>query len=364
MAEVVSAPDPQHARSPEEFIARMRALKDWSHLTARELAVRADAAGDVLPRSTVARMLGRATLPREEQVAAFVRACGVGSAGLTVWLSVRADLAAGAVSGHGGGSAAAAATCRAVPAVAPVPAPAPIPAPAVDVDEDEDEDAVLPEPSLPRSRAVTLLSVLALTATVVAIAVTTRGSHHGAPAGQKAEQRQEGARQEPGTGTASTSGAALPAPAPGGYRIRAVHSALCFSEREGDRTAWVYQAPCADVLPDFSLERLDGGYWRIATRHSEHGPGCSGITARRKVPGALLVNDFCDSRGSGETFRLEPVDRPVTGFRLRPVHSDFCLTVPGGGTEPWDHVVQLPCRAGESGQVFRFDRVPSGANPG
>ncbi|AGP54932.1 hypothetical protein [Streptomyces rapamycinicus] len=68
------APDPQGARNPGEFIAALQALKDWSRLTYRELAARADALGDVLPRSTVANMLARATLPREELVAAFVRA--------------------------------------------------------------------------------------------------------------------------------------------------------------------------------------------------------------------------------------------------------------------------------------------------
>ncbi|AUA11141.1 hypothetical protein GTZ89_03955 [Streptomyces sp. SID8382] len=93
MADADRAPDPRRARSANEFITALQALKDWSRLTYRELSARADAVGDVLPRSTVANMLGRATLPREELVAAFVRACGVGPAELTVWLAVRKDLA-------------------------------------------------------------------------------------------------------------------------------------------------------------------------------------------------------------------------------------------------------------------------------
>ncbi|RSS41021.1 helix-turn-helix domain-containing protein, partial [Streptomyces sp. WAC08241] len=71
-------PDPRGARSPAEFLARLQALKDWSGLTYRELSVRAEARGDVLPRSTVANMLSRTTLPREELLTAFVRACGTG----------------------------------------------------------------------------------------------------------------------------------------------------------------------------------------------------------------------------------------------------------------------------------------------
>ncbi|GGT29930.1 hypothetical protein GCM10010271_37410 [Streptomyces kurssanovii] len=70
------APDPERVRDPAGFVAAMQALKDRSGLTYRELTSRAEAVGDVLPRSTVANMLGRTTLPREELVAAFVRAAG------------------------------------------------------------------------------------------------------------------------------------------------------------------------------------------------------------------------------------------------------------------------------------------------
>ncbi|WP_326655405.1 hypothetical protein [Streptomyces sp. NBC_01750] len=70
----------------------MQELKDWSGLTYRELTARAEAAGDVLPRSTVANMLSRSTVPREELVAAFVRACGCGPGATESWLRVRKEL--------------------------------------------------------------------------------------------------------------------------------------------------------------------------------------------------------------------------------------------------------------------------------
>ncbi|GDY45596.1 hypothetical protein SANT12839_064780 [Streptomyces antimycoticus] len=80
-----------------------------------------------------------------------------------------------------------------------------------------------------------------------------------------------------------------------------------------------------------------------------------------KAEGAWLGDDYCESRGAGEEFRLEAVDRPTKGFRLRPAHTGQCLGLPDGTTRRWAHVVQLPCRSGAPGQVFRFDPVGSGA---
>ncbi|MGW3626718.1 helix-turn-helix domain-containing protein [Streptomyces sp. NPDC000880] len=87
-----AAPDPEQAQSSVEFVAQMQALKDWSGLTYRELTARADAVGDILPRSTVANMFSRSTVPREELVAAFVRACGCGPGTTETWLRVRKEL--------------------------------------------------------------------------------------------------------------------------------------------------------------------------------------------------------------------------------------------------------------------------------
>ncbi|NBM21291.1 XRE family transcriptional regulator, partial [Streptomyces sp. GC420] len=89
------APDPERVRNAAEFAERLQELKYWSALTYRELTARAEAMGEVLPRSTVANMLSRDTLPREELVSVFVRACGCGPAVAEVWLRVRKELAAG-----------------------------------------------------------------------------------------------------------------------------------------------------------------------------------------------------------------------------------------------------------------------------
>ncbi|MFG1840923.1 helix-turn-helix domain-containing protein [Micromonospora sp. NPDC049175] len=89
-------PDPQAAGSAAEFVAQMRALRQWSGLTIRQVTRKAQEAGDVLPHSTLNTALGRATLPREELVAAFVRACGGDQDTVDAWITVRKGLAAAA----------------------------------------------------------------------------------------------------------------------------------------------------------------------------------------------------------------------------------------------------------------------------
>lgn len=77
------------------FVAALRRLKAWSGLSYRQLERRAARAGHHLPYSTAATMLGRDRLPREEPVAAFVAACGVGEDETEAWLDARLALAGG-----------------------------------------------------------------------------------------------------------------------------------------------------------------------------------------------------------------------------------------------------------------------------
>ncbi|RKN43039.1 XRE family transcriptional regulator [Streptomyces hoynatensis] len=72
----------------------MRALKEHSGLSLRQLGERAEERGDVLPRSTLADVLNRSTLPRPELLAAFVRACGGGEEDVREWLAARERVAA------------------------------------------------------------------------------------------------------------------------------------------------------------------------------------------------------------------------------------------------------------------------------
>ncbi|MEU8194578.1 RICIN domain-containing protein [Microbispora amethystogenes] len=89
-------PQPQTAATPAEFVTQMRRLRAWSACSYRDLERRAAAAGDVLPRATLSGALNRADLPREDLLAAFVRACGADEDTVADWVDARRRLAAAA----------------------------------------------------------------------------------------------------------------------------------------------------------------------------------------------------------------------------------------------------------------------------
>ncbi|WP_199484913.1 hypothetical protein [Actinomadura craniellae] len=86
-------PRPDEAADAAELVAAMRRLKNWSGHSYRELERRAAAAGDALPRSTVTLALTRDTLPREDMLAAFVRACGGDDDQVRCWITARRRIA-------------------------------------------------------------------------------------------------------------------------------------------------------------------------------------------------------------------------------------------------------------------------------
>src|SRR5258708_1827366 len=89
------APQPDRVGTPAEFAAALRALRTWSGLTFRQLEGKATAFGSSLPASTVATTVNRTTLPREQFVDAFTRACGLGDEEVRQWLDVRRRIALG-----------------------------------------------------------------------------------------------------------------------------------------------------------------------------------------------------------------------------------------------------------------------------
>ena len=86
-------PQPRGVEDSAQFVAVMRQLRQWADVSYRELERRAGAVGDVLPRATLSGALSRRELPREELLAAFVRACGGDEATVGVWVGVRRRLA-------------------------------------------------------------------------------------------------------------------------------------------------------------------------------------------------------------------------------------------------------------------------------
>ncbi|WP_328708886.1 NB-ARC domain-containing protein [Microbispora hainanensis] len=92
----VSLIDPRERRTPAEFVAALRQLKEWVGLTYRQIALRAQENGDHLARSTIAAALERDRLPRQRVVTAMVRACGEDP---RPWIEARRRIAAATAPG-------------------------------------------------------------------------------------------------------------------------------------------------------------------------------------------------------------------------------------------------------------------------
>ncbi|GGT99916.1 RICIN domain-containing protein [Streptomyces lateritius] len=329
-----SAPDPREATDPAAFIAQLQALKDWSGLTYRELTARAEAVGDVLPRSTVANMLARSTVPREELLATFVRACGVGPGELESWQVVRKELAVRGVHTPPAG------------AEADVEEPG-LEGPhwpgAPEAGQETDPEAGA-APEYPRSdpgrrMRRTLVALVAVAGLVLAaVSVVVALVHEGEETGPKR----------------------LTAPAAGDVRIRVIGSDLCLNERRGARTGQIYQVECAGAdVPRYALKDLGSRQWQIVSDHPDYGLGCSGIPSGGRVPDAALEDSECGDPTRVERFALEPFGTPVTGYRIVPVGSatpGVCVTVLGDRKAPWSRLAQAPCRPDAQGQLFSFDR--------
>ncbi|GEB56891.1 RICIN domain-containing protein [Streptomyces gardneri] len=352
------APDPREVRNAAEFVACLQALKDWSGLTYRELTARAEAQGEILPRSTVANMLARATVPREELLVSFVRACGVGPDGMVEWQAVRKELAVRRAYGRADGGPAEdaadpgadpdadAAATRPVEDAEPVEGIEPVEAvgPSAVVwpgepAESPDGSPDTPRPG-PRSRIRrALVATVALTGLVLAgvsVVAVVRDGHGAHP---------------PRT---------LTAPAAGDVRIRVIGRDLCLSERRGARTGQIHQVPCVDAkVPLYSLKDLGGGRWRIVSDHQDYGPGCSGIPSGGRIPDAAYEDSECGDPSRVEAFALEPYGTPVEGYRIVPADSatpGSCVTVVGDRSAAWARLAQAPCAPDAAGQLFSFDR--------
>jgi hypothetical protein len=86
-------PRPDRVTTAAQFLAALQALRAWAKLTYGELESNAQAFGDRLPRSTIASALSRGRIPREQTIAAFVRACGCDEKTVRHWLVVRNKIA-------------------------------------------------------------------------------------------------------------------------------------------------------------------------------------------------------------------------------------------------------------------------------
>ncbi|CAL9285909.1 RICIN domain-containing protein [Streptomyces sp. SudanB182_2057] len=403
-------PDPAAAQSPAEFMELMRLLRRWADLSYRQLERNAADAGDVLPRATISAALSRNDLPREELLAAYVRACGADDDTVSAWLDARRRLS---ISPVGTPPPAPAEDSRtAVPADDDTPpgtpqgdkeapdeeqAPATGPAGAADSGP-ADDDTSPPRAQSNRRRHGPLVAITALTvAGVLTLALwphDDRADDNRAdsapssapPSGTapRAQSEQPTAsptasrtvtaedpvspvaspdRHEEKTSSRAGSPPAsaqtpVPArlPATGWTSIHPASSAsLCLTEgreRNGrtDREIAV-QHPCADApLPRVYLQKLGRHTYRIQWHHpdADKGIGCLTVDDGSTSPGTLLSPAPCADSDS-QTFRLEASGG---GFRLRPLHSGLCVGFLPPATDGAE-AVQTACTGG-SAQAFTF----------
>ncbi|MFI0976934.1 helix-turn-helix domain-containing protein [Streptomyces sp. NPDC021093] len=330
------SPQPAQARTPAEFTAALRALRLWSGLTYRQIEGKATAHADTLPSSTIATTLGRVTLPREQFVDAFTRACGLGHEEVREWLEVRRRIA------------------TAPPTSTAASASESASASASTSDETDDDGPVAPPPGAP------------------------------APVRTLRWRRAAGLLAAAGIGLAGTLGvssllhepstpAALPAMPVTGLRMLAVGSwaqihpartpGLCLSEGK-DRTgryetAVAAQRPCTEAaLPQMFLEPLGKDLVQIQWHHPKYGIGC--LTVLPNGPGRDLLEprDDCADDDRTQQFRIEPFGPPARDrFRIRPVVTGRCLGLRHQDTEDGAEVVQGRC-SGATDQDFLIELTP------
>ncbi|XVV04958.1 RICIN domain-containing protein [Actinosynnema sp. CA-248983] len=375
-----------HLRPPEaedaaEFVAAMRALRVRSGYSFRVLERRAANVGEVLPTSTLNSALSRSTLPREQIVVAFVRACGGDEETAAAWARVRADLAAADLE----------AAEQEPEAVEPEP---------LEASEPEKPAVIEPEPpaapvapvveTVPavvrRSRAVAVVSgVAAVALAVVLVAVlsdsppaaepnaaptstittassaaetTTPTTTSTAPTENPAPASQN-PQPVPVTTVPTTENRPQPPPNGGGprdgiQRLRLAHTGLCVGEgpERGNTQPRIVlgQYDCATATPPTELERLADGSFRIKLHNVDNGVGCATVDYRGTDVGVLIAGDDCADRAD-QRFTLEPV---AAGYRLRSVPgARYCIGVYGGSRSAGAQLIQDPCDGGAH-QVFQL----------
>ncbi|MFJ5801351.1 helix-turn-helix domain-containing protein [Streptomyces decoyicus] len=399
---------PADLRDAEEFMAALRALKARSGLTLRQLESRAADRGDVLPRSTVADILRKQTLPRPDLVAALVRACGEQDR-LAEWTRAWKRLACeGPVAdtgptdtgpthtgptgtgptgtdgdtdnGSGSGTGTGTNTDPHTDSVT-----------RTGTDGDTDNGSGSGSGSGSNSGSDGTPSHERQTSPPVA------GSALAPHVGQEAKS---GLRRRPlvlvaaalvvvgaaatglllaGDLTSSRSRAAdaararlpeiLAVKSAGSWaRIRPVRPAgLCLTaghERSGRyRSEVAVQRPCTEPGPRTFLQPAPGDLTAIKWEHPvDKGMGCLTILDSGPAQGLVEPQENCQTDKDAQLFRIERYSPTAQGFRLRRAQTDLCLGIRDGATEAGAEAVQEPCGA-EPAQRFLIDLIPQSNGP-
>lgn len=325
---------PGGARTPAEYVALLRRLKEHSGLTFRQLEQKAAARGDVLARSTLADVLRRDALPRAEVVAALVRACGAGK-DESAWLTARERIAstAGVVEGES---------------------------------SDSPDSPDSPASSSGSSGSRTRTASLAAVASLGTVALLVIGALVLLPQDGESPAAEDAGGQASGTSTPVG-----PGPAPGLSRIRPVRAPeLCLTDGEahvesGASKVVAVQRPCGEAVPPKTyLLKSDDGLYRIQWDHPDpdKGKGCLTLLTDGEFRQMLEPRNDCQVPGPSQLFRIERAEGTADGWLLRPEQADdMCLGIRGNADEANAVAVAENCTEKEKGadvlaQVFLIGR--------
>ncbi|MEJ8649987.1 helix-turn-helix domain-containing protein [Streptomyces sp. MS1.AVA.3] len=358
---------PADLRSAEEFMAALRALKARSGLTLRQLESRAADRGDVLPRSTVADILRKQTLPRPDLVAALVRACGEQDR-LAEWTRAWKRLACEGPVANTGPTDAGLTDTNANPHT--------VTRAGTDGDTDGDGDSTpsherqtsppaagsAPAPQAGQAAKSGLRRrplVLVAAAVLVGAAVT------GLLLAGDLLTSQSRTSQSRATDVARARlPEILPVKSAGSWaRIRPARpSGLCLTagrERSGRyRSEVAVQRPCTEPGPRTFLQPAAGDLTAIKWEHPvDKGMGCLTILDSGPARGLVEPQENCRPDKDAQLFRIERYSPTTQGYRLRRARTDLCLGIRDGATEAGAEAVQEPCGA-KQGQRFLIDLIP------
>ncbi|GLW26042.1 XRE family transcriptional regulator [Microbispora triticiradicis] len=365
-------PQPDGLTTTAEFVAALGSVRQWSGRTFRQLTAAARANGDTLPASTIAGALGRATLPREEFVAAFVRACGLDETESARWVAARKRLAAEMPlsSGTPGDPAGRVPGSPARPESLAPAGPGDQNTPDGDgpdrdapdrnalIQNASDQSAPDRRPLRPASRGAQWPALVGVGAGVLLLllaVVSVLPSLYGPQPG--------GGTPGPSPSRVGATAASDRLPSDGWYHMVPAHVAgggLCIGEgreRSGrtDRPLAV-QRPCAGLVPDTFLRAVGDGAWQIEWHHPVEGPGCLTVDEALKASGALIAPAECMG-APHQQFLLKPAG---SGFVVQPLHSGLCVGALYGESDmrAGAEIAQKTC-TGRRDQVFLFRPAPA-----
>ncbi|KOG44574.1 helix-turn-helix domain-containing protein [Streptomyces decoyicus] len=378
---------PADLRDAEEFMAALRALKARSGLTLRQLESRAADRGDVLPRSTVADILRKQTLPRPDLVAALVRACGEQDR-LAEWTRAWKRLACeGPVADTGPtdtGPTHTGPTGTGPTGTDPHTDTVTRTGTGTGTDGDTDNGSGSGSDGTPshgrqtsqpvagsalaphvgqaaKSGLRTRPLVLVAAALVVVVGAAATGLLLAGDLTSSRSRAADAARARlPEILAVKSAGSWA--------RIRPVRPAgLCLTaghERSGRyRSEVAVQRPCTEPGPRTFLQPAPGDLTAIKWEHPvDKGMGCLTILDSGPAQGLVEPQENCQTDKDAQLFRIERYSPTTQGFRLRRAQTDLCLGIRDGATEAGAEAVQEPCGA-EPAQRFLIDLIPQTNGP-